>query len=751
MATQDYSRLLEDAQRGVTGYLAAALAEGSINRQQHDSACEATIPNLRDWLSDPHIDVISPRLKDGIAGAIEAEDWEGLVNAYRRKMRFGTAGIRGVMGFDRESIERLKEEGLDAPILKGPNTLNNVVLLLTSAGVAKYGRSREPAFDRIVIGYDSRVRGGDFATSIAELFLAYGYRVYLFDEPCPYPVVTYAIPFEEIKAQLGVLISASHNDYRYNGFKLSCGNGSQFDPKDRDEMYNAFIEHATTADIKLCKLEDAPEGKLYFLSGREEVEGFDYVGREDCRINILDPHQNHIKRFLVRSDLAQTQASSPDPLRIGYCAYHGAGRSIVPALLREAGLTHVKSITRNGMNDLDGLFPSFRSEPGKEEQPDPGDPRSAATAVESFREEYPGEFEKTDILIGTDPDADRCGVVVKVPEDQRFLYEGRDWMLLPADDMWAAVLWYRLQSELGADGKVNEAEKKFTVQSVITSDSLVQLARKHGLGVIKTWVGFAGLSNAVRDVWSGAPIPNVADGRTSPDAPRCHDFICEHRGMDNGSRSYNYAAMEQSNGFSILGDPPPDGFSLGAGGHVRDKDGAFAALLIAEIAAYAKENGYSLFELVDRHVYLDPDVGLFVNHYEPDPMDGEYPGISGDRKKMTILKETLRLHDRALEGQLEIGGRQVVGTCIYRTGKYDALYPPTDDFEFPDEGVRLDFSEDRLSYLIVRPSGTGNSLRFHVQLHAPVTEANLIEKKAELRKDTKRIIDDVREIVGAPR
>ncbi|MDP6776337.1 MAG: hypothetical protein QGI83_06200, partial [Candidatus Latescibacteria bacterium] len=350
MAKLDYGRLLESAGKGVADYLGTALADGSINRQQHDSACEETIPNLREWLSDPHIDVVSPRLKEGIAVAIEAEDWETLVNAFRRKMRFGTAGIRGVMGFDRESIERLKEEGIDAPILKGPNTLNNVVLLLTSAGVAKYGRTREPAFDRIVIGYDSRVRGGDFATCIAELFLAYGYTVHLFDQPCPYPVVTYAIPYEKIKAQLGVLISASHNDYRYNGFKLSCGNGSQFDPKDRDEMYNAFIAHATTADIKLCPLSEAPEGKLYFLGGREEAEGFDYVAREDCRINILDPHQNHIKQFLVRSDLSQTQAISDDPLRIGYCAYHGAGRSIVPALLREAGLAHVKPITRNGMN-----------------------------------------------------------------------------------------------------------------------------------------------------------------------------------------------------------------------------------------------------------------------------------------------------------------------------------------------------------------------------------------------------------------
>ena len=104
-----------------------------------------------------------------------------------------------------------------------------------------------------------------------------------------------------------------------------------------------------------------------------------------------------------------------------------------------------------------------------------------------------------------------------------------------------------------------------------------------------------------------------------------------------------------------------------------------------------------------------------------------------------------------VDGNLEIGGKRVTSVCIYRTGKYDAIYPPSDSFIFPDEGVRFDFSEDRLSYLLVRPSGTGNSLRFHVQLHSPVTGADLIEKKAELRAAAKEIVDDLRNTVGAPR
>jgi phosphomannomutase len=184
---------------------------------------------------------------------------------------------------------------------------------------------------------------------------------------------------------------------------------------------------------------------------------------------------------------------------------------------------------------------------------------------------------------------------------------------------------------------------------------------------------------------------------------------------------------------------------------VRDKDGTFAALLMSEIAAYAKERGTSLFEMVDKHIYLDPDVGLFVNRYEPDPLDGEYPGIVGDRKKMSILLRTLDLHDRALAGGVDIAGKRVVSVCIYRTGKYDAIYPPTDEFAFPDEGIRFNFTEDELDYLIVRPSGTGNSLRFHVQLYSPVTESDLIEKKGILRTEAKEIVDDLRNTVGAHR
>ena len=749
----DASSVLPQAEAGIATYLQRALDSGRIDQQAYDSALQNTSVNLRKWLEDPRIDAISSGLKQGIGQAIAQERWEDLVNAFRQQLRFGTGGIRGMMGFDRASVVKLQEEGVDTDILKGPNTINDLVFLLTSAGVARFGKDQTPPFEKIVIGYDSRIRGHDLARLVAELFLAYGYTVYFFDEPVPYPEVTFAIPHESIKADVGILISASHNDYRYNGYKLSCSNGSQFDPEERERMYEEYIATATTEQIDLCSFSDAPEGRLWFLGGDEPVAGSDYAGREAGLINIHDAHREHVSSFLLTRDLAAQQQAAADPLHIGFCAFHGAGRKAVPRLLEEVGFRDIKSITVNGLNDLNGLFPSFNSDPGEEQQPDPGDPRAAEIAVNAFKQEYPGVFEsETDILIGTDPDADRCGLVVKVPEAQRYVYGDKDYVLLPADDAWTLLLWYRLHRERELHGEVQDADRKFIVLSHTTSEGLVRLARKHGLGSIVTWVGFAALSAAVRDVWDDKheAYASLVEGRDETWEHLSHPFVCRAENM-GPERSFNVAAMEQSNGFSLLGGKPLDKRSLGVGGHVRDKDGTLAALLGAEVAAWAKANDSSIIELLDRHVYLDPDIGLFKTFYEPDPLDGEYPGIEGDRLKIAILRRTWACYQLAQAGDLEIGGLPVKSATVYRTGKYDAIYPATYDFQFPDEGVRFYFDEEKLNHLTVRPSGTGNSLRFHVQLHTMPSEANLISEKGRLRDQGEAILTHLRELLKAPR
>ena len=753
VSNQEIVALLDSAEAGINQFLENARRAGQIDEQSYRRAERTVYDTLQHWLTDEQISNFSHNFRSGLCDAIRQERWEDLVNAYRQPIRFGTGGIRGMMGYDRNSIERLATEGIDAPILKGPNTINDVVLLRTSAGVAKFGKDQDPPLNKVVIGYDSRVRGYDLGRIVARLFLHYGYTVYFFDEPCPYPEMTFAIPYRAVRGDIGILISASHNDYRYNGYKLSCRNGSQFDPKQRDEMYEQYISNTTTKEIQLMDFDDAPNGRLIFLGGQERINGFHYGDRE--LIDIHRAHRDHVKSFLLTPDLAEQQAAAGSPLCIAYCAFHGAGRRAVPRLLRDVGFRDVRIITAGGLNELNGLFPSFNSAPGREQQPDPGDPRAAQIAVDAFKSQKDlGDYEDVDILIGTDPDADRCGVVVKVPEDQRHLFDGKDWQLLPADSMWALLLWYRFHREIETNGQIVDADKKFIVMSHTTSDSNMLLAQKYGIGIIKTWVGFAALAAAVRDVWEQRPILDLDEGRHDSLGKFSHPFVCRYQDITKGKRSINVAAMEQSNGFSILGGSPPDESSLGVDGHVRDKDGTFAALLVAEIAAWAKQQGSSLFELIDRHIYLDPDVGLFVNHYEPDPMDGEYPGIQGDQKKKEILQRALELFHRACSGEsVTFCGRTVSSAVIYRTGKYDAIYPPTDNFQFPDEGIRYYF-ETPYDHITVRPSGTGNSLRFHIQLrdaNSGPDLAELVRAKEKLYRQSIAMADELRDVLGAPR
>ncbi len=735
VAIRDYIQKMEDEMKRLNPDGLPPSAKDYLQK-----ARTHVLPNLQSWMEDPFIPNYSANIVEGIQDAIEAERWGEIIDAHISEISFGTAGIRGRMAFDKPSIQRLAQDGPTARILKGPATINDKVLLLKSVGVAQFMNDR--GMSKIVIGYDSRICGQEFARLISRLFLAYGLTVYLFDEPCPYPELTFAVP--HLRADAGILISASHNDYRYNGYKVSCGNGSQFSLEDRKTIVEDYISKVTPADIKLIPLEEAPSDALWFLGGSAPVEGVEYFNHEDRILDMHTRHLEHVKKFVSRDDLLANQASSGKPLNLGFCAYHGAGRKAVPRLLTEVGFTNIFPIQK--LNQLDGFFPCFNSEPGHEQQPDPGDYRAAEIAVQAFHEEYPGKFEDLDILLGTDPDADRCGLIVKVPEEQRELYDGKDYTLLPADDLWALILWYRFQQEIEEYGAVQNPEQRFISLSHTTSDALTKLAMKHGLGVTKSWVGFAMLAMCTNLAWRGEPLPQVEEGRPDPTKPECHPFMHSWIDMNNGQRKYNIACMEQSSGFSILGGPPKDDVSLGEGGHVRDKDGTLAALLLAEIAAYAKEKGTTLFHLIDQNIFLDPEVGLFLNYYEPDPLDGEYDGMEGYIKKREVIQNMLQLKNECENGQVELAGLPVQSTAMYWTGKYDAA-----NFEgFPDEGIRFYFDQEKWNYLTFRPSGTSNALRFHLQLHRPgVTKDTLICEKKAIREKAKEVVADLRRRVGA--
>ena len=770
--------LFSRAEAGIDAYLTSQRDAGRIGGSYYDDAVAHTTVNLKKWFFADELDEISPGLREGLREAIRQERWAELTNAYSRDVAFGTGGIREKMGSRREEIVRLKEEGIHAPIIKGPNTINDVIYLMTSAGVARFGIERDPPLGKVVIGFDSRVRGADFARLIASLFLAYDYTVYLFDEACMYPSVTYAVP--TLGADMGVFISASHNDFRYNGYKLSCQNGSQFDPDQRNKLYERYIRTTTFSHIKTLSIAEAPREKLWFLGGRKRRDdrliesgehaglplgdplaeaGNAYAGRQDRIIDVHTMHVNHTKRFLLNADMI---AHARRPLSIGFSAFNGSGRKAVPRLLSEIGFGNLRRIMK--LDALDGMFPAFCSDPGKEQQPDPGDWRAADIAVSAFKQEHGSAWDEVDLIVGTDPDADRCGVIVKVPSHQRKAYphpgtgELRDYSLLSADEAWTLILWYRLTREIEKRGRIPDAEKKFIVLSHTTTDLLCRLAGKFDLGVMKTWVGFAQLAAATRAVWDlhagkdtrgltcDGRFPVYAEGKTDPGQPRANRTIHSWEKMEGATRCINIAALEQSNGFTILGGPPPDAASLGENGHVRDKDGTFAALLMAELAQFAKEQAVDLVDLLDEKIYLDPDIGLYITHYEPDPLDGEYEGLAGYTKKRSILDRAENLFANWREKPFVLGGLTVRCASVYRTGKYDAVNWDG----FPDEGYRFFFDHDRRSHLTIRPSGTSNALRFHVQLFGGYpSRGELIDQKAALRATCGTIVAEIKERLGA--
>ncbi len=746
-----YNNLDASTSAEINRYLDRKYQEGDLTEEMYKSAKNKVIPNITNWLNDKNINKISPNVKSSIEKVINEKRWEDLIYAFLDDVAFGTAGIRGLAALTEEELKELSKRGLEAEILKGPNTINDIVLLVKSAGVADYAVNRN--LKKIAIGYDSRIQGKAFAHLIAKTFLARGLTVYLFDEASPFPELTFAVPY--LKIDIGILISASHNDKRYNGYKITNNTGAQLSIDERNDIYNNFIKNASTDEIKLLEFHEAKKNQLIFLGGRHPIDGENYYGGE--LINIHDRHLNHIKQFL---DFSLLKKFAP-LVNIGYCAYHGSGRKAVPRILRECNFTNIKII--KSLDRLDGMFPCF----SLEQQPDPGDPIAAEIAVDEFKKEHTVKaFEELDILIGTDPDADRAGVIIKIPKEKQHAYKdilnvhaniktsikrrGSDfsWMLLDADTAWTLLLWYQIEKKKRVnDGELPYPEKEFIALSHTTTDALVYLARKYGLGVVKTWVGIPVLANAIDRVWRDENITKELGNWRTKHKTRSHPILYDVIDMEGKPRSISVGTFEESNGFSIFGGPPLPGEKLGENGHVRDKDGTFASILLAELAAYAKSEGTNIFNLIDEKIYLDPDIGLFVTYYESAPYWGQYEGPTGISRKINILKRAVEIAKKIYNGEsVFIAGRKVLFTEIYMTGKYDELHCWRG---FPDEGIRFFFDKNRLNHLTIRPSGTSHCIRFYVQIRVGnVTKQNLIQKKIQSHDIARSMVAEIRNVIG---
>jgi len=426
---------------------------------------------------------------------------EDKVEAFYKELEFGTAGLRGVIG-------------------AGTNRMNIYVVNKAAQGIANYVNKHFKQEERkIAIGYDSRIKSELFAKSSAAVFAANGITTYLYQEVIPTPCVSYAIIC--MKCASGVMVTASHNPSKYNGYKVYGPTGCQISSDMSDEILREIQSLDIFEDIKEIPYEDGvKQGLIQKMP--------DYV------------YQSFIKD--VSALQVAPKESLDKNLKIVYTPLHGVGLKPVMEILRSNGYNNIVVVKEQ--EKPDGTFPTTS-------YPNPESPQALELAYKYAYQE------KADIVIATDPDSDRVGLVSKTPTGEYQTISGNQTGMLLLDYL------INLKKQ---QGKL--PQHPVCIRSVVTTDMIDRIAKAHNVEVRAVLTGFK---------WIGGEVNNLErEGRTS-------DLLL---------------AFEESIGFMT-------------GSHVRDKDAVNASLIIAEMAAYYKKLGKTLVERLDE---LYQEYGYCLNN-----------------------------------------------------------------------------------------------------------------------------------------
>ncbi|KMM63602.1 phosphoglucomutase [Bacillus glycinifermentans] len=433
------------------------------------------------WKNTENLD---PELKSLLLNA-EGNEKE-LEDCFYKKLEFGTAGMRGEIG-------------------PGPNRMNVYTVRKASAGLASYiAANGEEAKKRgVVIAYDSRHKSPEFALEAAKTLAANGVQTYLFDELRPTPELSFAVRY--LHAYAGIVITASHNPPEYNGYKVYGDDGAQLPPAEADKL----IEQVNAIENEL----EIPEGNEKAL----KEKGLIKIIGEDVDQAYLDK----LTSISVNPDLAKET-----DVKVIFTPLHGTANKSVRRGLKALGYEHVTVVPEQELPDPD--FSTVSS-------PNPEEHAAFEYAIKL------GEKEEADILIGTDPDADRLGVAVK---DQ----EGR-YVVLTGNQTGALLLHYLLSQK---QQKGILPENGVVLKTIVTSEMGRDIASSFGLDTVDTLTGFKFIGEKIKQYQA------------------------------TGEYTFQFG-YEESYGY-LIGD------------FARDKDAVQAALLAVEVCAFYKKQGKSLYD-----------------------------------------------------------------------------------------------------------------------------------------------------------
>jgi phosphoglucomutase len=556
----------------------------------------------QEWLGSS----FDEKTREEVKALMAKEDKADLIDAFYKDLEFGTGGLRGIMG-------------------AGTNRMNIYTVGMATQGLANYLNKnfKERKEISVVVGHDCRNNGRLFAETVANIFSANGIKVYLFDDLRPTPEVSFAIRY--LGCQSGVNVTASHNPREYNGYKAYWEDGAQvLAPHD-----TGIIDEVAKVKVADIKFKGNPE--LIQIIG-EEVD---------------KPYLDAIEGICIDPDLVKRNHD----LCIVYTPLHGCGRVMIPRSLKQWGFTNVNCVPEQMIPD--GNFPTVVS-------PNPEYPEALTMALALARKL------NADVVMASDPDADRLGVACRDDKGELTLLNG---------NQTAMIFLYYIITQYTKLGKMTG--KEYIVKTIVTTEVISRIAEKNNLEMFDCYTGFKWIAKVIAD--------------------------------ENAKGKHYIGGGEESFGFL-------------AEDFVRDKDAVSACSLMAEIAAWAKENGKTLWDLL-------LDAYQEYGFSQEAAVSVVKPGKSGADEIKAMMEQFRANPPKSLAGE------KVVLIKDFKLLKQTDAAGMVTDLVMPEPSNVLQYFTAAGDKISVRPSGTEPKIKFYMEAKLPMaSKADYLKVQAQALK-----------------
>jgi len=566
--------------------------------------------NVNKWLNGSY----DADTKAIIQKMVETGAVTDLTDAFYKDLEFGTGGLRGIMG-------------------AGSNRVNKYTLGMATQGLSNYLLKRYPDQQiKVVIAHDCRNNSKEFARMTAEVFSANGIYVYFFEGLRPTPELSYAI--RELGCQSGVMLTASHNPKEYNGYKAYGEDGGQL-VSPADKLVLEEVRKIDNID------------KINFNGIEENIES---IGKE------MD---DKFLAELVNLSISKEAIARQSDLKIVFSPIHGTGGVLVPPILKQFGFNNVTLVEEQMV--VDGNFPTVI-------YPNPEEEEALKMAINKAKEI------DADLVMATDPDADRVGMAIKNDKG--------DIVLLNGNQAACLLIRYVLTAWEKA-GKLDG--QQYVVKTIVTSYLIDKMAASKKVDCYNTLTGFK---------YIGEVMTRLEGKKT---------FIA------GGEESYGYLVGE----------------------HARDKDAVISCAMIAEMVAYYKDQGSSLYDAMI-------DMYLEYGFYKEKLIAIKKEGKAG-AEEIKAMMDRFRTHPPAI-----LGGSKVTMIKDYKSSLAKDMVSGTEEkIDLPSSNVLQFYTEDG-SIISARPSGTEPKIKFYCSVNEPLASKEIFESVQE-KLDTKlaKILDDL--------